>query len=50
MAVLTAAPPARPWWASPWFKVGLSLALLLVLLWRTDLSDLRSVVAHAHGG
>jgi uncharacterized membrane protein YbhN (UPF0104 family) len=42
--------PERRWLSSPWVKLGLSVVLLTVLLSRTDLSELRTVVAQAHPG
>lgn len=44
----TAAP--TKWWSSRWFKLGLSVLLLGVLLWKTDLSDLLDAVASAQPG
>lgn len=38
----------RRWWSSAWFKVGLSLLLLAVLLYKTDLSQLGRAVAKAN--
>jgi glycosyltransferase 2 family protein len=43
-------PEPQRWWSSTWFKVGLSVLLLALLLWKTDLSDLRSAVAKAQVG
>ncbi len=43
------APPTK-WWSSRWFKLGLSVVLLSVLLWKTDRSDLREAVASAQPG
>jgi uncharacterized protein (TIRG00374 family) len=40
----------RPWWSSLWFKLSLSVLLLGVLLWETDLAQLRGAVAHARAG
>ncbi|MGD0949732.1 MAG: lysylphosphatidylglycerol synthase transmembrane domain-containing protein [Candidatus Binatia bacterium] len=42
----TQSPPR--WWASIWFKLGLSLVLLAVLLYKTDLSELGRAVAKAN--
>lgn len=36
------------WWSSAWFKIGLSLLLLAVLLYKTDLSQLGRAVAKAN--
>jgi glycosyltransferase 2 family protein len=43
-------PEPQPWWSSTWFKMGLSVLLLALLLWKTDLSDLGEAVAKAHAG
>ena len=43
-------PPQRPWWSSLWFKLGLSVVLLGILLKETDLSQLLAVVGRAHAG
>ena len=42
--------PVRGWLSSPWVKLALSVVLLGVLLSRTDLSELRGEMAHAHVG
>lgn len=39
---------AQPWWSSRWFKIGLSVVLLTVLLVKTDLSQLSRAVAKAN--
>ena len=39
---------AGRWWSSAWFKIGLSIALLAVLLYKTDLSELGRAVAKAN--
>jgi uncharacterized membrane protein YbhN (UPF0104 family) len=36
------------WWSSAWFKIGLSLVLLAVLLYKTDLHELGGAVARAN--
>lgn len=43
-------PESKPqhWWSSRWFKMGLSVALLSLLLWKTDLRDLSRAVSRAH--
>lgn len=46
----TAARSSQPWWSSRWFKIGLSLLLLGVLLYKTDLSELARAVAKANSG
>jgi uncharacterized membrane protein YbhN (UPF0104 family) len=38
------------WWSTPWFKLGLSVVLLSLLLWKTDLSDLLEAVTSAQPG
>jgi uncharacterized membrane protein YbhN (UPF0104 family) len=38
------------WWSTPWFKLGLSVVLLGLLLWKTDLSDLVEAVTSAQPG
>src|SRR5262249_15432898 len=40
----------RKWWSSPWLKLGLSAALLAILLRKTDLSDLVGAVTSANAG
>jgi len=45
----TKAQPTK-WWSSKWFKLALSIVLLSVLLWKTDLSDLRDAVTSAQPG
>jgi uncharacterized membrane protein YbhN (UPF0104 family) len=50
MAAVTDAPPAGGWLASIWVKLGLSVALLSLLLAETDLSQLAGAVAHASAG
>ncbi len=42
--------PRRAWWSSWWFKLGLSVLLLAILLQETDLGQLSAAVAHAHVG
>ena len=46
-ALASDTPPPQNWWSSAWVKVGLSAALLAVLLLKTDLSDLRDAVLSA---
>jgi uncharacterized protein (TIRG00374 family) len=41
---------ARRLWSSPWFKIGLSLVLLAVLLGRTDRADLLQAFSEAQPG
>ena len=41
---------ATKWWASSWFKLGLSVVLLSILLRKTDLSDLLEAVTSAQPG
>lgn len=44
-------PPAKAhWWSSMWFKACLSLLMLGLLFWTTDLSDLRRAIATARPG
>src|SRR5262245_6826715 len=50
MSTGTDTPPPTRWWASTWFKIGLSVVLLAVLLRKTDLSDLGDAVRSAHAG
>lgn len=43
--------PARQhWWSSIWFKGAISLAMLGLLLWTTDLSDLKQAFSEARPG
>jgi hypothetical protein len=46
-ATISTESPQR-WWSSAWFKIGLSLVLLAVLLYKTDLSELGRAVAKAN--
>jgi uncharacterized membrane protein YbhN (UPF0104 family) len=46
-ATISPQPPQR-WWSSAWFKIGLSLVLLAVLLYKTDLHELGRAVARAN--
>lgn len=48
MAAVTRSQSFRHWWSSRWFKIGLSLLLLAVLLYKTDLSQLGHAVAKAN--
>ena len=48
MAAPTDMQPPRRWWSSAWFKIGLSLVLLAVLLYKTDLRELGRAVAKAN--
>jgi uncharacterized membrane protein YbhN (UPF0104 family) len=48
-AVPETATPTK-WWSSRWFKLGLSVLLLGVLLWNTDRASLLKAVAHARPG
>jgi uncharacterized membrane protein YbhN (UPF0104 family) len=41
-------PSSQPRWSSRWFKIGLSLLLLAVLLYKTDVSQLGHAVAKAN--
>ena len=48
MAAPTNTQSPQRWWSSIWFKLGLSLVLLVVLLYKTDLSELGRAVAKAN--
>ncbi|MBP1686796.1 MAG: hypothetical protein H6Q33_2939 [Deltaproteobacteria bacterium] len=48
MAAATGSPSSQPWWSSRWFKICLSLVLLAVLLYKTDMSELSHAVAKAN--
>ena len=41
---------ATKWWSSMWFKLGLSVVLLSLLLWKTDGSDLLEAFTSAQPG
>ena len=47
MAAPTSSESPQRWWSSAWFKLGLSLLLLAVLLYKTDLRELGRAVAKA---
>jgi uncharacterized membrane protein YbhN (UPF0104 family) len=42
--------PRRAWWSTWWFKLGLSVLLLAVLLQETDLGQLSAAMVRAHLG
>jgi len=48
MAAINSTPSPQRWWSSVWFKLGLSVVLLAVLLYKTDLSQLGRAVAKAN--
>jgi uncharacterized membrane protein YbhN (UPF0104 family) len=48
MTATTSTESPQRWWSSAWFKIGLSLVLLAVLLYKTDLRELGRAVAKAN--
>jgi hypothetical protein len=50
MAAVPETQQPTKWWSSLWFKLGLSVLLLGLLLWKTDLSDLGEAVSKAQPG
>ncbi len=43
-------PAQQHWWSSIWFKGAISLAMIGLLLWTTDLSDLKQAFSEARPG
>jgi uncharacterized membrane protein YbhN (UPF0104 family) len=48
MAATISTESRQRWWSSAWLKIGLSLVLLAVLLYKTDLRELGRAVAKAN--